>query len=72
MLDGDQRTWDKQNDTYFHRQAFFYVTPFVGCDYCMTSKVHLTFRFDWMLAVHKNQFVQPSGPRIYVGFMFCH
>ena len=30
MLDGDERTWDKQSDTYFHRQSFFYVTPYVG------------------------------------------
>lgn len=72
MLDGDERTWDKQNDTYFHRQSFFYVTPYVGCDYCLTQRVHLTFRFDWMLAIHQNSLVQPTGPRVYVGFMFTH
>ena len=72
MLDGDERTWDKQTDTYFHRQGFFYVTPYLGCDYCLTPRVHLTFRFDWMLAIHQNTLLQPTGPRVYIGFMFCH
>lgn len=72
MLDGDERTWDKQTDTYFHRQSFFYVTPYVGCDYCLTPKVHITFRFDWMLAIHNSELVLPTGPRLYFGFMFCH
>ena len=72
MLDGDQNTWDKQTNTYFHKQSFFYVTPYVGCDYCLTKKLHLTFRFDWMLAVHRNELVLPTGPRLYFGLMFCH
>lgn len=72
MLDGDLNTWDKQADTYFHKQSFFYVTPYVGCDYCLTKKLHLTFRFDWMLAVHRNELVLPTGPRLYFGLMFCH
>lgn len=72
MLDGDQQTWDKQTDTYFHKQSFFYVTPYVGCDYCVTQKLHLTFRFDWLLAVSHNELVMPTGPRIYVGLMFTH
>ena len=72
MLDGDERTWDKQSDTYFHRQSFFYVTPYVGCDYCLTSRVHLTFRLDWMLAIHANDLVRPAGPRVYLGIMFTH
>ena len=72
MIDGNEYTWDKQQDTYFHKQGFFYVTPYVGCDYCMTPRVHLTFRFDWMLAIHQTQLVLPTGPRLYLGFMFCH
>lgn len=72
MLDGDLHSWDKHNDTYFHKQSFFYVTPYVGCDYCMSKKMHLTFRFDWMLAISHNELVLPTGPRAYVGLMFCH
>ena len=72
MLDGDQNTWEKHSNTYFHKQSFFYVTPYIGCDYCLTKRVHLTFRFDWMLAIHHGELVMPTGPRAYFGFMFTH
>ena len=72
MLDGDQSSWDKQTDTYFHKQGFFYLTPYIGCDYCMTPKVHLTFRADWIIALHQGTLLMPTGARVYVGFMFCH
>ena len=71
MPDGDEHSWDKQQ-SYFHKQGFFYVTPYVGCDYCLTQRIHLTFRFDWMIAVHNSQLMMPSGPRVYVGVMFTH
>ena len=32
----------------------------------------ITFRLDWMLAIHKNELLLPTGPRIYFGFMFTH
>ena len=49
-----------------------YITPYVGCDYCLTRKVHITFRLDWMLAIHHSELCMPTGPRLYFGFMFCH
>ena len=72
ILEGDQTSWNKDPNSTFHKQSFFYITPYVGCDYCLTQKVHLTFRFDWMLAIHRNELVLPTGPRLYFGFMFTH
>ena len=72
ILEGDQNSWTADANSTFHKQSFFYVTPYVGCDYCMTKKVHLTFRADWMLAFHKGALALPTGPRLYVGFMFTH
>ena len=72
IVEGDQNSWTKDANSTFHKQAFFYVTPYVGCDYCLTRKVHITFRLDWMLAFHKNELVLPTGPRLYFGFMFTH
>lgn len=72
ILDGDQHSWSPDPNSTFHKQAFFYATPYVGLDYCMTQKVHLTFRIDWMLAVHNSRLCLPTGPRLFVGFMFCH
>ena len=72
IVDGNQSDWTQENETYFHRQGFFCVTPYVGCDYCATPKLHLTFRLDWMVAVRQSALVMPTGPRIYFGLMFTH
>ena len=72
ILDGDQNSWTTDANSTFHNQSFFYVTPYVGCDYCLTRKVHITFRLDWMLAFHKSELCMPTGPRLYFGFMMCH
>ena len=39
ILDGDQNSWAQDANSTFHKQSFFYVTPYVGCDYCITRKV---------------------------------
>ena len=72
ILDGDQNSWIKDANSTFHKQSFFYVTPYVGCYYCLTQKVHITFRLDWMLSIHHNELIMPTGPRLYFGFMFTH
>ena len=72
ILEGNENDWNEEEHAIFHKQSFFYISPYAGIDWCMTSKVHLTVRLDWMLAWHKQAFVQPTGPRFYIGFMFCH
>ena len=72
LLDGSQDDWIAENKAYLHKQSFFYVNPYVGMDWCMTQKVHMTFRVDWMVALHAGEVVLPTGPRLLVGFMFCH
>ena len=71
-LEGNQEDWIEETHSVFHKNSFFYVTPYVGFDYCMTKRIHLTFRLDWMLAFHQNELVMPTGPRLYFGFMFTH
>jgi len=72
LLEGSQDDWTGETNALFHKQSFFVVDPYVGLDWCMTGKVHMTFRLDWMIALHKSKVVYPTGPRLYVGFMFCH
>lgn len=72
LLDGSQDDWIAENKAYLHKQSFFYINPYVGMDWCMTPKVHMTFRVDWMVALHAGEVVLPTGPRLLVGFMFCH
>lgn len=72
LVDGNQDDWVREREAYFHKQSFFYVAPYVGCDYCVTQKLHLTFRIDWMLAFHRGDLMMPTGPRLYLGLMFTH
>lgn len=72
VLEGSQDDWVAEEAAYLHKTPFMYVNPYVGMDWCMTKKVHMTFRIDWMVALHKGDVVKPTGPRLLVGFMFCH
>ncbi len=72
VLDGSQKDWEPEKEAYLHKQPFFAVAPFVGMDWCVCPRMHLTFRLDWLMAIHRNELVQPTGPRLYVGFLFCH
>lgn len=72
IVNGNQADWTPEANSIFNKQPFFYVTPYVGIDWCMKERAHMTFKFDWMLAIHDQQLLMPMGPRFYVGFMFCH
>lgn len=72
LMEGDQSDWQAEEHALFHREGFVMLDPYVGIDWCMTDKVHLTFRLDWLLPLHHQQLLQPTGPRLYLGFMFCH
>lgn len=72
IVDGSQDDWQTEGVAILHKQGFGYVNPYVGIDWCMTRRVHLTVRMDWMLAFADNQLLLPTGPRFFFGFMFCH
>ena len=72
VLEGSQDDWAAEDAAYLHKTPFMYVNPYVGLDWCMTKKVHMTFRIDWMVALHQGDMVKPTGPKLLVGFMFCH
>lgn len=72
IVEGNEDDWQPETLSVFHKQGFGYVNPYVGMDYCITRRIHATFRVDWMLAFAKKQLILPTGPRLYVGIMFCH
>lgn len=81
LLEGNQYDWNEEARSLFHKQSFCYLDPYIGLDWCLTAKVHLIFRLDWMLAfaarpaeaaAPSSPLLMPTGPRLYVGFMFCH
>ena len=72
LVDGTEEDWQPEELAMLTKQGFGYVNPYVGMDWCMTKRVHLTLRMDWMLALSDKQLVLPTGPRFFFGFMFCH
>lgn len=72
IVEGSEDDWTPEQTAVFHKQGFGYVNPYVGVDYCITKRIHATFRLDWMLAFAKDQLILPTGPRLYVGILFCH
>ena len=47
------------------------VAPFVGYEWAMTQKIHLVLKLDYLLNVTNPQPDFITGPRLYIGFMFC-
>ena len=72
VVDGNQDDWTPENYTILNKQSFFYIGPYAGIDVCLTKRIHFTFRLDWMMALAQKSILLPTGPRLYVGFMFCH
>lgn len=72
VVDGSESDWHPEALSVLHKDGFVYVNPYVGIDWCMTKRVHMCFRMDWMLALSGGSLLYPTGPRLYVGFMFCH
>ena len=72
LLEGTEEDWNPEELAMLTKQGFGYVNPYVGMDWCMTRRVHLTLRMDWMLAFADDQLILPTGPRFFFGFMFCH
>lgn len=72
IIDGSQDDWEKEPNTIFNKQTYFYVSPFAGFDYALTKAVHISFKLDCIVCIHKGNLLSPIGPRLYFGFMFCH
>ncbi len=63
--------WEPVDDAYFNKQAFLAIDPFIGCDYIVSDAFHLTLKTDWLNCIN-GKYRMPSGPRLYLGFIFYH
>lgn len=72
MLEGSGKDWTPEPEAYYHKAAFFAVDPFIGCDYIVSHKLRLTLKVDYLNGISRKELYLPTGPRAYVGFMFCH
>ena len=71
IFDGDKHDWEEER-AVFHKQPFFAVDPFIGCDIAVGEALRLTVKTDWLIAINNEGLNRPVGPRIYFGFIFAH
>ena len=65
------------HNAYFRKTGFMLIDPYVGFEYALTPRVAVVCRMDYVLPFGKHMreditYMSPSGPRLYVGFMFGH
>lgn len=72
MLEGNISDWEKEESFIFNKQKFLAVAPFIGTDFVVTPKFHLTLKVDCLNAINKDGIILPTGPRIYFGFLMYH
>lgn len=72
IFDGNNHDWNKEQDVVINKTPFFAVDPIVGCDYCISDAVHLTFKIDLLFGFGNDDLFIPTGPRAYFGFIFFH
>ena len=72
MMKGSGKDWLPEPEAYYHKTPFVAIDPFVGCDYIVSKKLHLTLKIDYLNGISHKELHLPTGPRAYVGFMFCH
>ena len=72
MFEGDKHDWLPEAAVVLHKQPFFAVDPFVGCDIAVGEALRITIKTDWLLAINSDGLNRPLGPRIYFGFIFAH
>ncbi|MBO5890402.1 MAG: hypothetical protein J6Q28_03110 [Alistipes sp.] len=72
MFEGDSGDWKPEPNAVFRKSGFVAVDPFVGCDIALGEAVRVTVKMDWLLAMRKSGLNSPTGPRLYVGFIFAH
>ncbi|MGN0033473.1 MAG: hypothetical protein ACI358_06845 [Candidatus Limimorpha sp.] len=72
LFDGNNKDWENETSVVFNKQQFFAIAPFVGVDFVVTPKFHLTFKIDWLNALSYKELIMPDGPRFYFGSLMYH
>lgn len=59
-----------EEEISFRSYSVAIVTPYVGVEYPLTSKMRVVFKVDYVLSLSKLQPDFVHGPRVYLGFVF--
>lgn len=71
MTERPESAWAPVDGTFYNKQGFFAVDPFVGFDVTIIGPVHLTLKADYLFPVNDWKLL-PHGPRVYLGIIFHH
>jgi len=71
IMKESDKEWTPVQEAYYHKQGFFAIDPFIGCDYILSSAIHLTLKMDFLSGIGK-ELQMPAGPRLYFGIIFYH
>ena len=72
IFEGDKHDWIPEGHLVYHKQGFFALDPFVGCDIAVGEALRLTVKADWLMAINNEGLNKPLGPRVYFGIIFAH
>lgn len=72
MTEQPQNDWAQIDGTYYHKQGFLAVDPFIGFDIAVIGPMRITLKADYLLPVTSGFEMLPHGPRVYFGFIFSH
>ena len=71
MMETPPSEWAPVDGTYYNKQGFMAIDPFIGCDFIVSQAMHLTLKIDYLHAMKQSKLL-PHGPRVYFGFLFYH
>ena len=69
MTENPSSAWAPIDGTYYHKQGFMAIDPFIGCDFILSKPMHLTLKVDYLCALSESKLL-PHGLRVYFGFLF--
>ncbi len=72
IFDGNNHDWIKEDNVVINKTPFFAIDPIIGCDYCLSDAVHITFKIDYLIGIGSKDLYLPQGARAYIGFIFFH
>lgn len=71
MMEAPEEEWEPVGESYYRKEGFALVDPYIGIDFLLTRKVHISLKVDCVVPLRKEHDM-PIGPRFYVGFLFYH
>ncbi len=72
LFEGSNQDWQPEDNAVFHKQTFFVIDPFIGCEVPISKFLHLNFKIDCLTSIADRQLLAPIGPRFYIGCLFYH